>query len=293
MRKITAGIALCLFLAATLSFSQSGSRMAELQEGLENYQKGFYQQAIMNFRNIILDPALETSHGDAFFWLAKTYLILEQLDDASRSLETFLVNYPEHPYYSEAYYLKGRLLFKQEELQSAIQVFQGFIDQYPDSELVANAYFWVGEALFRLGNFDSARTMLEVLIREFPYSVKVEAAKYRISLVKLKKRENELLSLLKMSHEELLKTLEEFQKKERTYEQAIAAYQKKIAALEKSNTDAVIRSLREQLRQKNMQIENLRRRIDECEQQLRDRTSMRRPHQDVPLLWAGADVTLD
>jgi hypothetical protein len=37
-----------------------------------------------------------------------------------------------------------------------------------------------------------------------------------------------LLNLLKISHEEYLKLLEEFQRKEKTYEQAITEYQRKL-----------------------------------------------------------------
>ncbi|MDR0877922.1 MAG: hypothetical protein LBN21_07700, partial [Treponema sp.] len=48
-------------------------------------------------------------------------------------------------------------------------------------------------------------------------------------LVNQKKIEIELLALLKWSHEESLKTQEEYQKREKSYDQALIAYQKRIA----------------------------------------------------------------
>jgi TolA-binding protein len=262
-----------LIIIATLPcVAQESKESAELSEGMQYFQRGQFQQAIVNFRNIILDPAQEKYHGDAFFWLARTYIVLEQLDDAERSLESFLLNYPDHVYYSEALYLKGRLLFMQDELENSIQVFQNFINTYPKSKFVPNAYFWVGEALFLLGNFDSSMKIFQVLLQQYPQSVKIEAAKYRIDLIKLKRRENELLKLLKMSHEELLKTLEEFQKKERTYEQAIAAYQKKLAASGQADRDKEILRLQEQLQKKEKEIADLSR-LTECERKLSEKTS--------------------
>ncbi|MDR2052305.1 MAG: hypothetical protein LBP80_02745, partial [Treponema sp.] len=51
------------------------------------------------------------------------------------------------------------------------------------------------------------------------------------ALINQKKIEVELLSILKWTHEESLKTVEEYQRRERTYDQAIIAYQKKIAEM--------------------------------------------------------------
>jgi hypothetical protein len=69
------------------------------------------------------------------------------------------------------------------------------------------------------------------VVEKYPQSAKFEASSYRIALIDQKKIENELLKLLKWSHEESLKTVEEYQRRERTYEQAIIAYQKRIAEM--------------------------------------------------------------
>jgi hypothetical protein len=56
-----------------------------------------------------------------------------------------------------------------------------------------------------------------------------------VALISQKKIEAELLSILKWTHEESLKTVEEYQRRERSYDQAIIAYQKRIADLLKGN----------------------------------------------------------
>jgi tetratricopeptide (TPR) repeat protein len=106
--------------------------------------------------------------------------------------------------------------------------------------------YWMGECLYSLGQLEAAQEFFLSIMNEFPYSVKYEAASYRVALISQKKIEAELLSILKWTHEESLKTVEEYQRRERSYDQAIIAYQKRIADmlkesrladLETANTD--------------------------------------------------------
>jgi tetratricopeptide (TPR) repeat protein len=98
-----------------------------------------------------------------------------------------------------------------------------------DSSRKAAALYWIGESLFSMGQLDRAHEIFTVITTEYPQSVKYEAASYRLSLINQKKVEGELLRLLQWSHEESLKTVEDYQRRERSYDQAIIAYQKRIA----------------------------------------------------------------
>jgi hypothetical protein len=90
--------------------------------------------------------------------------------------------------------------------------------------------------------------MFSTVVSQYPTSFRVEAAKYRISTIELKYREEELLKLLKWSHEEYLKALEEFKRRETTYEEAITAFQRKIAALTAQDFHGEIIRLTERVR---------------------------------------------
>jgi outer membrane protein assembly factor BamD (BamD/ComL family) len=146
-------------------------------------------------------------------------------------LEHFMRNFSNSPYYPEAFYERGRILFGQKEYDSAIVVFQNFLSRYPESEYAANAYYWTGEALFNLGNLESAEKMYAAVLTRYPTSSRVEAARYRNSLIGLKYREEELLKLLKWSHEEYLKSFEAKTNLEKTYAEIVSSYQRQIAAL--------------------------------------------------------------
>jgi tetratricopeptide (TPR) repeat protein len=219
----------CGLLAPLCLPAQTRRGEEELKSGLGFFKQEEYDQAVLSFKAILADPAAVLFAPDAYFWSAKAYMALNQLDDAERNLEHFLASYADHPYYSEGRYQKGRLLFLKKDYESAIQACQEFIRKYPRSEFVPNAYFWIGDSLYSLGKLEEAARVFNKIVQDYPQSFKAEAAGYRLSLIDFKKRENELMRLLKWSHEEFLKVVEEFQRREKVYEQAIGAYQQKLA----------------------------------------------------------------
>ncbi len=249
-----------LMASPAYGFAQSVPR--ELEPGVNHFADGRFNDSLYFFRSVISDPKLSDLHGDAYFWLSKTHLALNNVQDAEKNLEYFLMNYVESPNYAEGLYQKGRLLFLQNEYESAIQVLYNFIDQFPDNSFVGNSFFWIGESLYAMGHLDKATKVYQKIVRDYPKSYKIDAAKYRISLIELKYREQELMKFLKWSHEESLKTLEEFQIREKTYEQAIAAYQKKLSEYAEAGTERKIEDLTLDLREKEAEVIELKDRVD-------------------------------
>lgn len=229
LRRIV--LILLLALIPALLFAQATSGADQLREGLLQFKQGQYQEAIRAFRRLIFDTEDEQLNtADAYYWISRAYLAINNYDEAARNLEYFLTHFSSHSYYPDALYQKGRLLYLQGDFENAIQVLERFISDYPDSEYIGSAFFWVGESLFALGHLEEAARMFNKVIGEYPHSVKSEACRYRLSLIEYKKREDEILRLLKWSHEEALKSVEEFRRREKTYEQAIAVYQKKLSS---------------------------------------------------------------
>ena len=81
--------------------------------------------------------------------------------------------------------------------------------------------------------------------------------------ITLKYRENELLKLLKISHEEYLKALEDFQRREKTYEQSISSYQRKLLSATSDNHKAIVEEMTEEILQKDNTIASLNRQINQ------------------------------
>jgi TolA-binding protein len=248
-----------LVLAPALLFAQVSPGADQLKEGLLQFKQEQYQDAIRSFRNLIFDAQnkqQQADAADAYYWISRAYLAIDNYEEASRNLEYFLANYPSHPYIPDALYQKGRLLYLQGDPESGIQVLERFVTQYPDSEYAGSAYFWMGECMYALGLLDEAARVFNRVIAEYPKSVKLEASRYRLTLIEFKKRENELLKLLQWSHEEALSSVEEFRRREKAYEQAIAVYQRKLTSPAEAALGAEAEEALEQLRSENQALKD-------------------------------------
>ncbi|MDR1316241.1 MAG: tetratricopeptide repeat protein [Spirochaetales bacterium] len=234
MNKVVKIAIFCVLCLTAGVFAQESPR-SKLHRGIELYKKSDFGNAANAFR-VLTEEEASTEKGNAYFWLAKSLSALERYEDASNYLEHFVANFSRSPYFSEAFYERGRILYGQKDYDSAIAAFQTFITRYPESEYVPNAYFWMGESLFAVGNLLPAEKMFSTVITQYPTSSRVETARYRNSLIGLKYREEELLKLLKWSHEEYLKSVDARANLEKTYTEIVSSYQRQIAAL---NTDDV------------------------------------------------------
>ena len=102
----------------------------------------------------------------------------------------------------------------------------------------------------RLGRLEEAERAFTAVTQNYPSSVKVEAATYRIALIGLEYRQRELLKLLTWSHEESLRSVEDFRRREKAYESSIALYQKQISDSKRgaaSDQDKILADLRAQV----------------------------------------------
>lgn len=222
---------LTVFLCLTLAHlpAESSSPANDITDGIDLFRDAQYDKAIQFLRVLIQKPPNDVQKAAAYLLIAKSYIAVGNLDEAEKNLEYYIANYPHAADFQESLYQKGRLLFLQDDYENSVQLLQSFLTSYPKSPFVPSAWFWVGESLYGLGRLDEAMSAYRKILMDFPSSVKVEAAQYKLSLIQLTQKEVELARLLKWSHEEFLRSTEEFQTREKTYQQAIEAYQKRLA----------------------------------------------------------------
>jgi outer membrane protein assembly factor BamD (BamD/ComL family) len=254
--KNTLIVAVFLCSAALL-----GAQATGLLAGVTAVESGDYPAAITALRAVVADPGQAAVHGDAYLLLAKAEIASGRLKEATATLEHYLLTFPKHRSYAEGVYLKGRLLYLQGEFENAIIALEQFRKTYPDSLFVPNATYWSGESLFALGNLDEALATMRAVVKQWPDSPRAEAAGYRASLIELHKREAELLKLLKASHQETLKTIEDYQRRERMHEQAVAAYQRRLAS-DGADSDKEVVRLEQALAERERELARLRAQLD-------------------------------
>ena len=252
-------LSIALFLFSGVAVLHAGNLDADrlLQQGIDYFKDGQFQAAADKFTLITQSPYYREYFGIAYFMIGKSDLALNNLKDAAKNNEYFLQNFKDHPYYPEGYYLKSFILFKQGDLDNAILVGEDFIARYPGSEFAANAYFLIGECLYDKGQIDRAMKFYQYVMDKYPTSAKLEAAQYRASLIGFKQRETELLKLLQWSYEDSLQAIEEYKRRESTYEQALAAYQKKLAGGGGASADEV-KDMEVKLADRDLQIQSLK-----------------------------------
>ncbi len=197
--------------------------------GISLFGEEKYSEALEQFNRVLSDPASKASRPDAVYWSGLSYVALNDSANARRALDTFMQEYPRHESVPDALYQRARLSHSAGDYEEAVQLFAVFLEKYTDHSFASSALFWTGDSLFYLGRLSEAEAVFRSLLSEYPKSVKYEAASYKLSLIRYKYRENELLTLLKWSHEESLRVIEEFQRREKAYEQALAVYQRRLA----------------------------------------------------------------
>src|SRR6056297_228310 len=269
MKKIIIVMLLLVTLITPFSvYSQDREVPEAIRSGMQSFSQGEYEQALLHFRDVILDSSQTGYHGEAYYWIARSHLAQERIDKAAQNIDYFTANYRNHNRYPDALYQKGRILFLQKEYEKVIRQLYEYIEDYPSHDYNSNALFWIGESFYALGHFDKAERVYTALVRDYPRSYKLEAARYRKSLIELKQREQNLLKLLKISHEEYLKALEDFQQRERFYEQAISSYQRRLSAASSETDNEMIKQLNAEINAKQSEIQRLQQKLEAQERSI-------------------------
>lgn len=249
-------------LSLVSAFAQSPTPADELRRGLELFANERYAEALPVFDSIFLDSKAGSLRAEGAYWSAMTLLASGEPGAAEKAIETFLAAFPRHEREQEMIYQKARAAFLSKDYERAFRAFQAFIAAYPESPNQASALFWSAESLYSLGRLPDAEKLYRAMGERYPDSPRAEAAKYRLSLIQFKYREDELLTLLKWSHEESLRIIEEFQRREKAYEQALEVYQKRYGEAKRGVAETQA-TLEEQVASLRLSMDDLARRLQE------------------------------
>jgi len=216
-----------LFAGLCLVFAQNRmttSTAELLGMGIGLYADSRFTESITVLRLI---PPGDPSYPDALYWASLAGISAGHYEQALQDLEILEATRSRWTY--EIPYHRGRCLFYLGRYEEALVSF-GRHQESPttDDSGKAASWYWMGESLFAMGRLDSAANAFSQVVVNYPYSVKFQAASYRLDMITQKKIEEELLAILRWSHEESLRSLEEYQTRETIYNQAIAAYERRI-----------------------------------------------------------------
>ena len=226
-----------VFLILATGFRAFPQPTASLETGIGLFGQGRFREAVAELR-LAHDYAPGAGlKAEALFWIGLSELSLGEYGDALRDLEAVARTDPQNPRVGELAYHRGRALYYLGRYNEALVLLKNYADSIlpegpsraDDSSRKAAALYWTGECLYSMGQFDLAGNFFREVADTYPSSPKYEASRYRLALIDQKKVENELLGLLKWSHEESLRNIEDFRRKETAYDQALSAYQRRLS----------------------------------------------------------------
>ena len=247
-------LAAFLLLCPAAATAQSATAAASsLTLGLEAFARSNWQEAIRYFKQAASE---NPASSEGWYWLIMAEISDGNYGFAFADMDRFILSFSDDARVADVIYQKGRLQYLNESYDDALQTLHSFITSYPEHRMTPSAYYWIAETLFACGRFDEAENIYAYLLDTWPQSVKHEAAVYRLALIEEKNVESSLLSLLQVSHEESLRLVEDYQRRERTYEQAIASYQKRISDMMKDTRLSELEASLSEERRKNAQLIN-------------------------------------
>ena len=264
-----ARLSLILVLCWTIGSVAAQSTVPQaLADGLRAFEEGAFETALQRFETIRRDGVAGWD-GHALFWSARTRMVLGRYDEAADLLDRFAYEYPGHPYLEESAYQRARIFHIQEQHEAAVQALTEFVVVYPASELYPNAVYWTGEAVFALGRLSEAERLFAEVVDRYPASFRAEAARYRLDVIDLVRRERELLTLLQWSHEEYLAAVESFQRRERSNQEALRSYRERLVGLSSDDFRQEIEVLHQRIAELEAGVDERDRRINELTAEIR------------------------
>jgi len=245
-------VLLLLLICADLLGAQENAQTQfarRYQNGTQLYKLARYQEAAIEFRRAQEIAPSVNEKTAALYWVILSQLAYSDFGSAIRDMEDLAKTAPNSPYTRDMLYHRGRVYYNQGFFEEALFFLNRYNQSTTDADRVsadrrAASFFWMGECLYAMGQYDEAEKFYAWVIARYTDSPKVEAAAYRVDLIKQKKIESELLTLLQWSHEESLRTSEDYQRTIRTYEYTLNMYQRRIAEL--SNNENIILNMNNQ-----------------------------------------------
>jgi len=122
------------------------------------------------------DPVKEQQAYQAAFNLLKA----GRYDQAAKSFQTFLDEYPNGKFTDNAQYWLGESYYVTRGFDNALREFTKLVNEHPDSQKLTHAQLKIGYIYDELGQKDKAREVLTGLVKNHPQSTAAGLASKRL-----------------------------------------------------------------------------------------------------------------
>ncbi|MFP3042575.1 tetratricopeptide repeat protein [Treponema primitia] len=237
--KRNAGFLLFLLIFTALAGIQRGTAQvhrASLDQGISLYRAGQWSEAALQLRRSQMEAANRGQQAESLYWLSLAEFSLGEYAAALRDINELQRIAPAGLRIDTVLYYKGRILYYLNRYDEALGMFRVYNDYINRSKRNIPAVlsqksvlaYWMGECLYALGQQDLAASQFTRVVNARPRSEKHEAASYRLAMIRQTKIQGEILDMLNWSYAEYLRIVEEYQQREKAYDETINAYRKQV-----------------------------------------------------------------
>jgi tetratricopeptide (TPR) repeat protein len=225
-----------LFLSSGFLFTEEESPpqyARSFNNGTALFHESRWMEAAAQFRHAQEITKNANDWAEALYWTIMSELAAADYGSALRDMDDLEKTAPKSGRSADIVYHRARAYYYLGYYEEALVLFNRFCGASDDDDLrKASAFFWMGECLYSMGQLEKAEQFYNWIIFRYPASPKCELSSYRKDLIKQKKIETELLTLLKWTHEEALRNSEDYQRRITAYEQSMSASQNSIERAE-------------------------------------------------------------
>ncbi len=126
-------------------------------------------------------PARPTGSDQQNYQAAFDLISARRYEDAGAAFQTFLTQFPTSPLADNAQYWLAETYYVRGQFEEALPEFRKVLEQYPQSAKLPDALLKVGYCQIELGDRNAARTSLQEVMRQFPDTTAARLASQRLS----------------------------------------------------------------------------------------------------------------
>ena len=138
------------------------------------------QNGEINSEEKLIDPQEAEKYYRSAFKLLKE----SQYDQALLAFKSFLKDYPDSAFSSNAQYWIGEANYVMQNYEIAINEYQALLNTYPNSQKISHALLKIGYSYAELGNIADAKKILKEVIRQYPDTTVSRLANERLRKIK-------------------------------------------------------------------------------------------------------------
>lgn len=203
--KITVILFLVFFVSCTKETIRFDIPTREIYNAsMEAFENRKYNLAIEGFKRLVFEHPGSELIDESQFYLAESYLNIEDYGNAIVEFRFLIDNFPESPYLDDASFKLGLTYYRssppyyleQGTTEDALKVIDRFIVHFPESEWVDEARkvrekcldklsrkeLENGKLYYKLGHNKSAEIYLNNMLDTYPSSSYIDEAKFTLGL---------------------------------------------------------------------------------------------------------------